>query len=665
VDLAHPDLNLWPVSYSTITHTNNGSPVGPHGTACSGIIAGRINSGTGVAGLAGDSRVMAISTFFSDVQVAEGLYYAADNGARVVSMSFGVYPSWGMWNFAIIQAALQYCQDKNVVLVAASGNEDLPQSRFPGSDPRTICVGGSNRADERKRIGDTSSEAWWGACYGPDLDVVAPCLEIPTTDELGAAGYTPGDYELTFNGTSSATPHVAAVAALILSSNPSLTNGDVRQVIAETTDKINGGVYVYLPTGGKPYGTWTTEVGYGRVNVERALLVTCASNECKKEGPCGAEVCEPEPCCVSPCDPPWRPDAACLISYEERYFRLPLRIADQQKGGAVAAIVVPQSNYIEFRVTYEHRMCLLGKQHGPLLYTTTLLPGETVRLYHSDRYRRVTSTEERYSVQTTFMQSVSMIHQAHLTNSFDSLQKILVSASESGSVSAGAGLDLGFISFGGGGSSSSSSSVSSESMLAVHSAADVFEQSVQQASQLTHAERSVVVSTFEDRETQDITVRQLHNANECRAVTYFVRQVVELYALSVRVTNVSYRIVAPNIPDLWHNYDDLQWLPPVIQNEIRAELALLPRVGDVVEQPRPFSLPTDGTVYDPELAHCCSCEPERAAAIQIRLDKEKAEALKVCFEAQQLEAEVQRRRLLLAKGDLSPFTETPAAPAEG
>jgi hypothetical protein len=52
VELAHPDLHLWPISYSTITHTNNGGPVGNHGTACAGIIAGRMDNGLGVAGLA-------------------------------------------------------------------------------------------------------------------------------------------------------------------------------------------------------------------------------------------------------------------------------------------------------------------------------------------------------------------------------------------------------------------------------------------------------------------------------------------------------------------------------------------------------------------------------------------------------------------------------------
>ena len=667
VELAHPDLSLWPISYNTVTHAYDGNPIGNHGTACAGIIGGKLNSGAGVAGLAGDARVMAIATGWSDVQVAEGLYFAADNGARVVSMSFGVYASWMFWNFAIIEAALQYCQDRNVVLVAASGNEDIAQARFPGSDPRTICVGGSNRADVRKSIGDTSAENWWGACYGPDLDVVAPCLEIPTTDRLGAFGYTPGDYDLFFNGTSAATPHVAALAGLILSTNPALTNVQVREIISTTTDKINPGGYVYLATAGKPYGTWTQEAGYGRVNAERALLLACQSGEKCREtaGPCAVEICEPEECCVSPCDPPWRPDSSCLISFEEKFFRTPFRRE------VVLATTLPTAaragaSYIEYRVRYEHRMCLLGKQHGPLLFTTTLLPGETVRLYHSERYRRITSVQQRFSVQSTFMQFLSTVHQAHVTNSIDTLHKVLTNSSAGGTASAGGGFNF-FGLFGGGASSEASTSlnVSSESMLSTHFAADLFEQSVHQASQLTHVERSVVVSTFEDKETQDVTVRLLHNANECRAVTYFVRQVVELYALSVRVVDVSYRIVASGFPSEWHTANDVAWLDQTMQREIRAELARLPKVGDVTEKPRPFTLPTDGTVYDPELAHCCSCEPERAAAIAIRLEREKAEAMKICMEAQQLETEVQRRRLLLQKGELGSFAAATAPAPEG
>jgi subtilisin family serine protease len=650
VELGHPDLNLWPISYSTITHTNDGSPVGNHGTACAGIIGGRIENAMGVSGLAGKCRVMAIATNFADTEVAEGLYYAADNGARVVSMSFGVYPFWMTWDFAIIEAALQYCHSKNVLLVAATGNENQNISRFPATDPTTLGVGGSNRADVRKAVGDTSIEPFWGACFGPDVDVVAPCLEIPTTDRLGAAGYTPTDYDMRFNGTSSATPHVAALAGLIISANPSLTNLDVRRIISETTDKINSPTYVYLPTAGKPFGRWNNEVGYGRINAERALLVACASAEsCKDGGPCCVEMQTPDVCCVSPCDPPWRSDEQCMFWYETRFFRVPF---GRDNAPATAAFVSAR-DFIEFRITYEHKLCLLGKQHGPLLYTQTLLPGEKLTLYHSDRYRRITSETDRFSVQTTFMQFLSAVHQARVTNTLDLLSDRLANVKGNTSVAVGGGLAglLGLPS----GSSSTQINVTDHNMLRVGFVSELFNQSVMQSSQMTHAERSVVVSTYEEKDIATVTARTIQNDNECRAVTYFIRKVVELYAISTRVSDISYRIIAPNVPPDWHSIGDIGWLPKAIQDEIKNVVKVLPRLGEVLEKPKPISLPTDGTVYDPELAHCCSCEPERAAAISIRLEKQKAEALKACLEARALEVELERRRLLLQKGELGSF----------
>ena len=657
VELLHPDLNMWPISYSTITHTNDGSPVGNHGTACAGIIGAKIDNALGVTGLAGNCRVMAIATNFADTEVVEGLNYAADNGARVVSMSFGVYPSWMVWDFTIIETALQYCQDKNVVLVAASGNEAQPVARFPGSDPRTICVGGSNRDDVRKHIGDTSIENWWGACYGPDLDVVAPCLEIYTTDRLGGAGYTPTDYDPRFNGTSSATPHVAGLAGLIISLNPALSNTDVRKMISETCDKIGVGTYPYLAAAGKPFGTWNNEVGYGRINAERALLVACESGTAGEDsGPCSVRLPCPEPCCISPCDPPWRPDANCMFWYEVKFFRVPLGRKEGESVGA-ARVTGP---YIEFRITYLHKWCLLGKQHGPLLYTVTLLPGEKVTLYHSDRYRSITSTQERFSVQTTFMQFLSIIHEARVTNTLQTLSDRLASVKSgtSGSIGGGLGSLLGLPS----GSASAETSVTDHNMLQVGFVSDQFNQSLLQSSQLTHAERSLVVSTYQEKDSLDVSSRTLFNANECRAVTYFVRKIVELYAFSTTVWDISYRIIAPNIPPDWHTIGDLAWLPVQIQNQIKAMLQLLPKVGDVIEKPHPISLPTDGAVYDPELTNCCACEPQREAAIKIKLEQQKAEALKTCLEAQELEVELQRRRMLLQKGDLTPFVPALASP---
>ena len=651
VELNHPDLNLWPVSYSTITHLFDGSPVGNHGTPCAGIISSRTENSTGAAGLAGKCRVMAIATNFADTEVAEGLYFAADNGARVVSMSFGVYPSWMVWDFSIIETALQYCHEKNVVLVAATGNENQNVSRFPATDPRTFGVGGSNRADVRKAVGDTSIESFWGACFGPDVDVVAPCLEIPTTDRFGADGYEPTDYTMFFNGTSSATPHVAGLAGLILSVNPDLTNLEVLRIISETTDKINQPAYVYLPAAGKPFGTWNNDVGYGRINAERALLVACSSvaEGCKGEGPCGVDIQLPDDCCVSPCEPPWLPAEQCLYWYETRFFRVPLR----RDGNVPVPAFADARNFIEFRIVYEHKLCLLGKQQGPLLYTQTLLPGEKVTLYHSDRYRRITTETDRFSVQTTFMQFLSAVHEARTTNSIELLRERLSSDRSNISVSVGGGLAgaLGAPS----GSVSNQTSVTDHNLLRIDAVSEVFNQSVFQASQLTHAERSVVVSTFEEKEVANVTARTIQNENECRAVTYFIRKVVELYAISTRVSDIAYRIVAPNVPPDWHSIDDIGWLPQEVQKQILDTRKLLPKVGQVVERPRPISLPTDGTVYDPELAHCCSCEPERAAAIGIRLEKQKAEALKECLEAQQLQLEIERRKLLLQRGELAPF----------
>ncbi len=162
-------------------------------------------------------------------------------------------------------------------------------------------------------------------------------------------------------------------------------------------------------------------------------------------------------------------------------------------------------------------------------------------------------------------------------------------------------------------------------------------------------------SNYEEKDVADVIARTIKNDNECRAVTYFIRKVVELYAISTKVSDISYRIVASNVPPDWRSINDLDWLPKAIQEKIKNALKLLPKVGEIVEKPKPISLPTDGTVYDPELAHCCSCEPERAAAITIRLKKQKAEALKACLEAQFLEIELERRRLLLQKGELGSF----------
>ena len=165
---------------------------------------------------------------------------------------------------------------------------------------------------------------------------------------------------------------------------------------------------------------------------------------------------------------------------------------------------------------------------------------------HSERYRRITSIQDRFSVQTTFMQFLSNIQQARTTNAVETLRERLSSVKSGASGSFGGGLGglLGLPS----GSASISASATDFTQIRTRFVSEQFIQTVRQASQLTHAERSVVVSTFEEKDTADISARTIQNENACRAVTYFVRRVVELYAFTTRVSGLSYRIIAPNIP---------------------------------------------------------------------------------------------------------------------
>lgn len=643
VELAHPDLIMHPQSWNATTDIPDGSPTGNHGTACAGIIGAQFDNGQGVAGAASGVRIMAIATAtWADVDIAEGLYFAADNGARIVSMSFGVYDSWGAWDFSIVRDALQYAHDKGLVLIAASGNENIATARFPGSDSRTLTVGGSNRSDERKRIGDTSSESWWGACYGPDLDVVAPCLEMPTTDRLGAAGYSGGDYHDTFNGTSSATPLVAGIAGLILSLRPNLSNVEVRNILQSSCDKISPALYAYANDNAKPDGTWNNEVGYGRVNAERALLRACASEQ---EGDeectgCGGDCVGETPTeCSGPKPVPWLPHDRCMYFYESRTFDL--------------GPVIKDLLGFQVRVTYQHCLSLVGRQQGPLLYTTSLLPGEKVRIYEFDRYRRVRSETERVSIHTSFRQTLSAMTQLRLSSSasayFDLLNTIRTSTDSS--VSAGGGLAgfLGFPEVKGSGSVNTDTSIASGA--AVQFASESFTQFATTASASVEAERSTVISTFEDEENRSSTARTLKNRNNCYAVTYFIRRVNELYNSSSLVTAVEWRF--GDSP--WRSIDDLDGLAGNILKILDQIVFMLPRVGDVSEDTRQVTIPTDGTVYEAELAHCSSCEPERSAEQLVKLERERAESRKACLESELLALELDRRRKLAHSSEAIPL----------
>lgn len=357
-----------------------------------------------------------------------------------------------------------------------------------------------------------------------------------------------------------------------------------------------------------------------------------------------------DPCCQSPCDPPWRTGPSCSTFTETKSTTVSLD-GSPTTGDFERAIVI-------INITYTHTLCLTAKQRGGLAYTLTLLPGEKMTLYQSDRYRRTTSDTERYSVQTTFSQFVSALYQQQNSQDSSALVQVLNSQTNTSGGSGGASINLGIFSLGGGGGGSSSSSSSSGVDLSTQTAASQFFGLAQQASQYTDLQRSITVSSYEDSQTVSTTQRTLVNNNVCYAVTYFVRKVLDVYVSTTRVTAVTFQVKSANYVSPILTPAQIGQLLKQYQAAVATILKGLPTVGEVIELPSVLTVPTDGVVYDPELAHCCAQDPELDQANRIKLELEQAEAQKIGLEIQLMALEVQRRQALLAAGTLTPF-ETP------
>jgi hypothetical protein len=357
-------------------------------------------------------------------------------------------------------------------------------------------------------------------------------------------------------------------------------------------------------------------------------------------------------CCQAPCDPPWRTGPSCTIFTEVKTFTESL--------GGSAAIADFDRGLVKISVTYAHSLCLVGKQHGALAYTLTLLPGEKMTLYQSDRYRRTTSETDRYSVQTTFAQFLSALYQQQNSSDSSALIQLLNSQSNSSNSSGGASVSFfGLVSAGGGGGSSNTSSSSSATDLSAETSSNQFLSLAQQAAQYTDVQRSITVSSYEDSQTVSTTQRTLVNNNQCYAVNYFVRKVLDVYVSTTKVTAVTFQVKAGNYTSAVLTPAQIGQLESQYRTAVKALLQGLPTVGTVVEHPTVLTVPTDGVVYDPELAHCCAQDPALEQATLIKLEREQAEAQKIGLQVQLMALEVQRRQALLAAGTLTPFQTLP------
>ena len=267
VDTQHEDLAERIVDSYDATDRDDDQDPNPsdgHGTACAGIAAAISNNGLGVTGVDGEAQIMPIriavggpggSWITDDRTIADGLRVAVDRGANVLSNSWG-----GGSPSNLINSAIDYALAHERVVIFASGN-NYGAVMYPANLSMTrpvIAVGATNEWDELKTPSSQDGEHWWGSNYGDAVTVVAPGVHIFTTDSSGSAGYHASDYYPAFNGTSSATPHVAGIAALMLSANPQLGPEDVRKILQATAEDL-----------GDP--GFDGFYGHSRVNAQRAL----------------------------------------------------------------------------------------------------------------------------------------------------------------------------------------------------------------------------------------------------------------------------------------------------------------------------------------------------------------------------------------------------------
>jgi subtilisin family serine protease len=207
-----------------------------HGTFVAGIIAAEADNGTGVAGIAPGVTVMPVKILDctgggSVFDAAQGLLYAAKNGASIANLSFGMDEESSTLAAAIRQAYYGY----GMIVVAATGSTGEATVQFPARMPEVISVASSGNewsSDGRSRFSN----------WGPEVTVAAPGYGVVSTV---APGLCPegwmcfGDEPYAAaNGSSFAAPMVTALAALLLSENPSLPPDVVRGVIRATAHDL-------------------------------------------------------------------------------------------------------------------------------------------------------------------------------------------------------------------------------------------------------------------------------------------------------------------------------------------------------------------------------------------------------------------------------------------
>ena len=254
-----------------------GTGANAHGTFCAGVAAAGIN-GKGVIGIAPLAKLLLLKTDKHPYSIREAFKYAADNGAKVITISIGSYANYdgdleyykgcGIDLTTVFNDAIDYCRNKNVAVISASGNGGLDSRHqrdeytYPGAVNGVIGAGG---------LADNKSDVVWdGSSYNSSptyqfCDVFAPADGMfGCTDHIDkGVTYT---YAGGWNGTSFASPIVAGIAALYFEKYPNHTVNEFESDLYNSCHKFTSSPLTI------------TNIGAGRVDAGNLLGTTLRTN---------------------------------------------------------------------------------------------------------------------------------------------------------------------------------------------------------------------------------------------------------------------------------------------------------------------------------------------------------------------------------------------------
>lgn len=252
IDYTHPDIaaNYNASGYDWVNNDSNPMDDNGHGTHCTGILAAVINNSLGIAGMAqvqimAEKGLDANGTGYED-NLASAIYDAVEKGARILSLSWG-----GDQDSQLIHEAIQYAYGKNVLIVAAAGNQASDTKFYPAAYDEVVAVTATDQNDNKAYFSNWGD---WIELSAPGVNVLStmPTYHVTLNDYGYSMNY---DY---MSGTSMACPHVAGLGALVWSQFPNATRDWVRAQVRYTADNLGS-------PGFDPY------YGYGRINARRAV----------------------------------------------------------------------------------------------------------------------------------------------------------------------------------------------------------------------------------------------------------------------------------------------------------------------------------------------------------------------------------------------------------